>query len=145
MLVLYFHFCGSISVIIITKLQLQSFWKKNNHVYVLFLRKKPHCHVCVCHCHHCDHCHHCCGHQSYVCVHIVVVIFNFILYFEKKGRESRIFKKNKDYNGSTKLGSCLATKRKFIVFTIVMVMFIVTIVVFFLCFVKKETNNRTHK
>jgi low temperature requirement protein LtrA len=65
----------------------------------------------------------------------VVTIVTFILYFEKKGEKVRHREKNKDYNGSTKLGSCLTTERKFIVFTIVMV--IVTIVVLYLCFVKE--------
>jgi hypothetical protein len=70
----------------------------------------------------------------------VITIVTFILYFEKKGEKVGQREKNKDYSGSTKLGSCFTTERKFIVFTIVMVMFIVTIVVSFLCFVKEKNK-----
>jgi len=57
----------------------------------------------------------------------VITIVTFILYFEKKGEKVGQREKNKDYNGSTKLGSCLTNERKFILFITVMVMFIVTI------------------
>jgi len=130
MIVLYFHFCGSISAIVITKLL-----EKNNHVYVLFLKKNLIINTMF-------------VFAIVIVVTIVVVtkamfvitIVTFILYFEKKGEKVGQREKNKDYNGSTKLGSCLTTERKFIMFTIVMVMFIVSIVVLFLCFVKERNK-----
>jgi hypothetical protein len=132
MIVLYFHFCGSISAIVITKLL-----EKNNHVYVLFLKKNLIINTIVMF-----------VFAIVIVVTIVVVtkamfvitIVTFILYFEKKGEKVGQREKNKDYNGSTKLGSCLTTERKFIMFTIVMVMFIVSIVVLFLCFVKERNK-----
>jgi len=130
MIVLYFHFCGSISAIVITKLL-----EKNNHVYVLFLKKNLIINTMF-------------VFAIVIVVTIVVVtkamfvitIVTFILYFEKKGEKVGQREKNKDYNGSTKLGSCLTTERKFIMFTIVMVMFIVSIVVLFSCFVKERNK-----
>jgi Ca2+/Na+ antiporter len=137
MIVLYFHFCGSISAIVITKLQLQSSWKKTIMFMFYSLKKNLIINTIVMF-----------VFAIVIVVTIVVVtkamfvitIVTFILYFEKKGEKVGQREKNKDYNGSTKLGSCLTTERKFIMFTIVMVMFIVSIVVLFSCFVKERNK-----